>query len=90
MHWFSVKILYESDAAGRTLGESSLRLILAADEAEAAAKARIVGMRDEHDYQNDSGQVVRWLFARVLEVQDLCETEIVDGMEVYSHVFTEN
>jgi hypothetical protein len=85
--WFAAKILFESSIRhddGRVFQEQSIRLIQASDESEARAKAAIVGVSEQHNYPNTCSENVNWQFVSVLEVQDLCEAEIVDGMEAFS------
>jgi hypothetical protein len=85
--WFAVKLLFESTVRhedGRIMQEESIRLIQASDETQARSKAPDLGASAEHEYPNELGETVRWQFAGVLEVQDLCEDNVFDGMEVFS------
>src|SRR5436305_1855214 len=85
--WYAAKLLYEStggDQDGRVLQEESIRLIQATDEAEALTKAKRIGALDEHEYPNEEGETVVWRFVSALEIQDLCEESLFDGMEVFS------
>ena len=85
--WFSARVLFESQVGPRgdsALQEESFRLIQARDELEAKAKAMRLGETEQHEYTNDAGETVKWRFVEVLEIQDLCEQEIYDGMEVFS------
>jgi Domain of unknown function (DUF4288) len=87
--WYGANLLFESsvpDENGRLLQEESIRLIDANDESEAIAKAVALGNSEEHEYGNPSGQTVRWRFVSVLEIQDLCEASLYDGMEVFSQM----
>ena len=70
--------------SGEVLKEESIRLIDATCAEEAMSKAIAVGEAAQHEYENDAGQTVKWQFINVAEVQDLCESEVYDGMEVYS------
>src|SRR5690606_37215183 len=91
MAWFSARLLFESevhdDQKTEPLCEESIRLVDAQDEAEARHKAEQIGREEQHEYRNEAGVTVRWKCAKVLEVQDLCESRISDGMEVYSRLF---
>ena len=85
--WFAAKLLFASSIRhddGRALQEESIRLIQANDEAEARSKAATIGASEQHSYGNAYGENVNWQFVSVLEIQDLCEANIVDGMEVFS------
>ncbi len=85
--WFAAKLLFESsvrEGDGRVLQEESIRLIQADDEAHAHAKATELGTTEEHQYPNEQGETVAWQFVGILEIQDLCEDNLFDGMEVFS------
>jgi hypothetical protein len=85
--WFAAKLLFESSIRhddGRMLQEESIRLIQANDEAEARSKAASLGVAEQHNYPNACGENVNWQFVSILELQDLCEANLVDGMEVFS------
>jgi len=86
--WFSAKLLFQSNVDdGQNLSplyEESIRLIEADTEDEARSKSEQLGKNEEHDYKNESGHTVKWNFVEVMEIQDLCESNIYDGMEVFS------
>ncbi len=93
--WSSARILYKShvDAKasdGRTLCEESVRVLLAEDEDSALEKAERIGKENEHEYTNEAGELVRWRFVKVLEIQDLSARELADGVEVYSRLCWED
>ena len=69
------------------LYEETIRLLVGADVVEVREKAAALGLRLQHSYYNESGQEVVWRFEALLEVQDLCEAEILDGVEVFSTLF---
>lgn len=91
--WYSAKLLFEAEVEGGASGdlmcEESIRLIEAEDEMDAQRRAAEVGAQAQHEYLNDEGHAVRWRFRRVLEIQDLCESQIAHGMEVFSKMFFE-
>jgi hypothetical protein len=62
-------------------------MILADGADEAEERAEDVGKSAEHEYVNELGQTVRRVFVSVLEVQDLGEQELEDGVEVFSRHF---
>ena len=66
--------------------EESLRVVRASSEDEARAKAREVGVENAASYENETGERVEWSFVEVLEIQDLDEESLVDGVEVYSRL----
>lgn len=81
------KIVNEPTDA-ESLYEESTRLIKAANEEEAREKAVCLGKEAQHSYANDSGEMVAWEFVEILEVQELCEENFYDGIEVFSRMFT--
>lgn len=91
MGWYSARLLFKSLVAGEELSdalwEAVIYLIQAESEEGALAKALKLGKDREHEYENEHGQLVSWLFHSVAEVQDLCEEEIGDGAEVFSRLF---
>jgi len=87
--WSGAKLLFESsirDEDNRVLQEESIRVIEANDESEAKGKAITLGNSEQHDYGNVYGETVKWRFVSVLEIQDLCEASLFDGMEVFSQM----
>jgi hypothetical protein len=89
MTWYSAKLLFKTDKIEDSqpcMIEESIRLIQATDEEEAQARAEALGRAEEHSYANETGQLVYWRFIEVMEIQDLGEDEISDGIEVYSRL----
>ena len=90
MTWFSALLFFECEVIGAAesdpLCEKSVRIFRAAGEEEAMTKAEEIGRRAETEYPNVDGQTVVWRFVRVLEVQDLTEEELGEGMEVFSRL----
>lgn len=88
MSWFSAKMLFVATVDGQrpddALIEESIRVFRASDPAEAARRADEMGRSSVHEYKNDAGQTVGWVFIRTLDVQDLCEDTLDDGAEVFS------
>jgi hypothetical protein len=89
--WYSVCMLFESEVDDQSseepLCEESIRLIKAADVDAARVIADSLGAELEHAYFNPDGKTVRWVFRGIVELQDLCESEIVSGTEVFSRMF---
>ena len=87
--WYSARLVFETEAhegSTEVLREDSIRLITANSIDEATSKANVLGKSEQAEYLNHQNEIVRWRFVQVLEVQDLCEAEICDGMEVYSYL----
>ncbi|WP_437732811.1 DUF4288 domain-containing protein [Sorangium sp. So ce1335] len=89
--WYSVCMLFESkvddQSSEEPLCEESIRLIWAADIEAAKVMANSLGVELEHEYSNPDGRMVRWVFKGIVDLQDLCESEIVSGTEVFSRMF---
>ena len=92
--WFAVRLLFRSRIDGKEiespLCEESIRLVQASNEDEALSRAATLGQAEEHEYTNEAGETVSWKFDAVLEVQDLCESELREGMEVFSRLFRDS
>ncbi len=91
--WFSARILSRAEVEdSRTeapLCEESIRLIDAPDEASARLVAEELGLSEEHSYHNAEGHLVRWVFAGVLDLQELTPEQPGHGAEVYSRLLYE-
>jgi len=89
--WYSAKLLFRSTVNGlivaQPLCEESIRVLVAETDEAAQVRAAEVGRSAEHEYVNEHGELVRWSFVAVLDLQDLCVTELEDGMEVFSRLF---
>jgi hypothetical protein len=62
---------------------ATIRVFAAPSMAEAASRARDLGLADEATYFNADGEVVNWRFAEVLDVREMLAAPS-DGAEVYS------
>ncbi|HRQ52145.1 MAG TPA: DUF4288 domain-containing protein, partial [Agriterribacter sp.] len=87
MSWFLAKIVYriicgEGDHTPQF--DEQLRLIAAADEAEAFRKASAIGRQEEDSFYNKSEKLVQWLFVNVPELYRVAE--LADGVELYSRI----
>jgi hypothetical protein len=85
--WYSTKLVFRSlltHEDGRHLQEESIRLFRAESSEEAARKAIEFAKKEEVAYPNEAGEVVRWIFVAVDEVQELADSAFADGVEVFS------
>jgi hypothetical protein len=87
--WYSARLLFEAEVEGEEdpLCEESIRLVEADNDDDAQQRAAEIGAQGQHEYLNGEGQTVRWHFRGVLEIQELCETKITHGVEVFSRMF---
>lgn len=86
MPLFSVSLLFslEVDAPDRPepVRELAIHVLSAADRDEARVKGEGIGKAREQIYLNGVGEAVRDIFVGVIEVQDLIDDHLFDGMEV--------
>ena len=86
--WHSANLLFEARVGGVMpsdgLREESIRVLLAESEEETLNRAGQLGSGAEHQYTNDAGELVRWRFVELLEVQSLGEPELSDGSEAFA------
>ncbi len=76
----------EDESGIAPLRDESIRLIVAKDEDDARRKAEELGKELEHDYENEDGSRVWWRFVSLIDIQEFCEDELADGVEVYSRL----
>jgi hypothetical protein len=91
--WHSVEALFRCDVydeADNILYEKNIFLIDVDDTQDASEKAGRVALSLEHQYKNSEGNEVSWRFVKVLEIQDINEKELFDGVEVFSHLLWEH
>lgn len=72
-----------SDDATRIF-EESIVVLQANDIEHARARAHRYGGHMQHAYQNAAGDRVVWQFARLLDVFELNDERLADGVEVYA------
>ena len=91
MTLFSVSLLFscqmETPDSFEMLRGLAVHVLTAAGPDEARAKGDNIGNAKEHAYQNGDGEAVRWTFEGVVEVQDLYDGHLFDGMEVASWLY---
>jgi hypothetical protein len=90
--WYSVKVLNKCVVAGKSpdepqLWEESIILLKAKDPNAAHDKAISLGKDSQTSFRNKDGARVSWRFLHVLEVQELTDQKIKDGVEVYYQWF---
>ena len=91
--WYSASLLFKSERDGicavEMLWEEQIVLIEAEDEVEAKQKATQYGAAKEHEYRNQKGESVRWVFK---QIERVCEVDptLKDGAEVFSRFLRES
>ncbi len=93
MPLYAVSLLFslevEAPNAPKPLRELSVHVVSAADETEAEARGQAIGKKQEHSYKNPQGDTVRDIFNAVVEVQELIDHHLFEGIEVASWMFRE-
>ncbi len=89
MKWFSTRLLYrclvdgEADVSG-TPYETCIYLIKAKDQDDAQAKSEKRGKKESRTFKDKGGRKVAWEFQSILQLQELDESKIEDGIEIFS------
>jgi len=87
MNWFLAKIVYRivcGDGTHTAQFDEQLRLIEAADETVAFAKAQAIGKQEQEIFLNQRQHLVQWQFVNVSELYKI--SALIDGAELYSKV----
>jgi Domain of unknown function (DUF4288) len=91
--WHSVQALFRCDVQAETdnvLYEKKIFLIYVDPEQIVSEKAEKAAKAFEHQYKNSEGGDVVWVYAKILEIQDIIEKEPGDGVEVFSRLLWEH
>lgn len=91
--WYSARLLYEMIALDERKDhepffEEKLIALQCAQPEDIGARLAVVSQRDESEYENSAGYLVRWVFREVLEVQEVMADTIADGTEVFFRFWT--
>ena len=89
--WFSASVITRSEKKDDPfiLFEESIYLLQAEDDDDAWKKAEEKGRLSEQSYEAISGDMVTWVFDRVLSVFELFDEEVKDGTEIFSRFLKE-
>ena len=86
MPLFSVHLLFslEVDVSDPPLPvrELAVHVLSAVDESGAKLRGETIGRTRESIYKNGAGETVRNIFKRVVEIKELIDDHLFDGMEV--------
>ena len=84
--WYTINILFKGEiSAGSTsLYQESIYLLECITEQEAREKAIEIAHEEEHEYKNEEGHKVKWLFDSVLSIYEINSDIITSGIEIYS------
>ncbi len=88
--WFSVEAIFkgsvENEPGDTPIYDRAIFLIDVPDGESPEEKSLKVAKLFEDKYKNERSEDVKWEFLKILEIQDLCEKEIYDGIEVFSRM----
>jgi hypothetical protein len=86
--WYVAVLVVRSrvgnDADAVPLLDRQVRLLRAPDADSAYQRALALGAAEALSYQNAAGETVTWEFAGLHDLAEVPETELTDGVEVYS------
>ena len=84
--WYSVTANYKAVHLGklrrRHLWEQTIFLVTAASEEEAQQVGYQVAKSKEHQYLSATGEQVMWQLIEVIDIKELIDQELKQGMEV--------
>lgn len=67
--------------------DEQIRILRAPDEDAAFKKALQLGKDQEHSYENSEGEVIKWEFIGMENVEELVGDSVEDGTEIRSRIF---
>ncbi|GEM_PF-5611012 len=96
--WFSGRVLFASShfkekdslkfkQSSDVLIEESIILVRSEDEDGAKKELERVAKKHEISYENNEGELVRWCYLGVVEIQELDEEEVGEGVFVFTRMF---
>jgi hypothetical protein len=87
MNWYLAKIIFRiicGNGNHTPQFDEQLRLIEADDEAQALAKAKEIGNREQESFFNEERRLVQWKFIDVADLYKLSSR--IDGAEIFSKI----
>ena len=87
MNWYLSKLLFRiicGEGSYTSQLYEQLRLIEAANEQEAFAKATVIGSQEQDEFYNQKQKLVQWKFINIAELYKL--SGLLDGAELYSRI----
>ncbi|MCC6695370.1 MAG: DUF4288 domain-containing protein [Candidatus Hydrogenedentes bacterium] len=84
--WYTAHCLYVCEVAKRCCRMREIRvfLIKESSKVKARAKAKRIAKGQEVSYKNSDGAVTRWRFVRVLNMGEIYDDDLDDGIEIES------
>lgn len=86
MNWYIAHLVFniQVGADNKAQFDEQVRLIQAHDAHEAFIKARLLGGREEYEFENNELQTVCWKFIDVVTINHI--ERFTDGMELCSRI----
>jgi hypothetical protein len=85
VNWYTARVLFRCDVAGKPHPyEESYLLVRANSERAAFRAAKRAAGATEGSYDNVYGRQVRYRLVSILDVQEVLESDLSEGVEVYS------
>jgi len=86
--WWCVTLIVcssvKDDETGMYLCDEQIHLVKAVDSKSAYLKAMQIGREQEHSYESIDGHQVTWKFIGLQGLEEISDTDIVDGVEIRS------
>ena len=92
----SVSLLFSSqitDSQGFSIDDLLEEIVVifdCADDEDLRQKSLAWAKQNEHEYQNESGEIVKWKFVDILHYSPLEIEALQDGTEVFSRFMNSN
>lgn len=94
MKWYVGKIVMQCKVDGKDLGpwtfDEQVRIIQAPDKETAYLKSLNLGKEEEQEYKNSEGELVRWIFCGLSDLEEISADKIEDGTEITSTLYESN
>jgi hypothetical protein len=87
MNWYITRLVHQiicGKGQHTAQFDEQIRLIAAANEDEAFAKATEMGLAEQEVFCNEKSELVQWKFINVTELYQL--RDLTDGAEIYSRI----
>jgi hypothetical protein len=87
MPWYIARLIIECSVLApdvEVLCDEQFKIIFAANSEEAYERALKYGNEEDHDYENKNGDLVKWSFVGLSDLDELLVDTLESGVEVCS------
>ena len=92
--WYTAVLVFrsiiDSDPKAESLTELQFRLVQSDSADSAYSMVNEIGKSENHSYRNSAGEIVRWQYAGMFDLQENLDDHIRSGSEVYSQILNKN